>query len=779
MNERKTENIVRNLLSDIGYYKDNSLIIEEQKSDSPIIDKLLKNASKKGLSKGFPEFIIRSKTKTDFLIVIECKADIRKHESKNRDKYAEYAVDGVLLYASFLTKQYDVLAIAVSGENTRELKISRFLILKDTQDVHPFLSNKLLSFNNYYDFYQQSDFKFNQDYSRLLLYTKSLNTLLHSKKIKEAQRSLLISGILIALQNKSFRSGYTLHQTAAQLANHLLSTIENEFSNANLIPENITNLKQAFSFIQTSTTLTRDKEFFESLILNIDENVNNFMKTHHYFDTLGQFYIEFLRYANNDKGLGIVLTPPHITELFSELAGVDKDSVVYDNCCGTGGFLISAMKRMVEDAKGDTEMINKIKSQQLIGVEYQDDIYALCISNMVIHNDGKTNIGRGDCFEVSADIGERFSPDIGLLNPPYPVETNDPEEFEFILNNLETLQSGGTCVAIVPLSCALAQIGVGLELKKKVLENHTLEAVMSMPEELFHNSKTNVVTCAMVITAHKPHPQGKKTWLGYWRNDGFVKTKDKGRIDLSHTWSEIKKTWTESFLNREIKQGLSLMQELKAEDEWCAENFLETDYSELAKANFKKIALDYISHCVFKEDLKTIKEFVSKIEQTLNISTWKEFKLSKLFTISLGKPIHKNTIKNVSSRYNSGFLVYVTRTTSNNGVELFVNPEGIDSRNIQDGNAITIGAEGFQAFFQKTSFITGNKVNVLRNPELNEFSALFISTVLNLEIKKKFNYGRGLVKSRLEKLSIKLPALNGDPDFRFMEDYIKGLQFEN
>ena len=51
-----------------------------------------------------------------------------------------------------------------------------------------------------------------------------------------------------------------------------------------------------------------------------NENINLFMKTYRYHDVLGQFYIEFLRYANNDKGLGIVLTPPHITELFSELA---------------------------------------------------------------------------------------------------------------------------------------------------------------------------------------------------------------------------------------------------------------------------------------------------------------------------------------------------------------------------------------------------------------------------------------------------------------------------
>lgn len=779
MNERITENIVRNLLSKVGYYKDKNLIIEEQKSDSPIIDKLLTNASKKGLAHGFPEFIIRSKVNTDFLIVIECKADIRKHKSNTNDKYSEYAVDGVLLYASYLAKQYDVLAIAISGQNEKELKISHFLKLKDSHNFYNFLGKEILNFNNYYESYKKSDIKFNQDYSKLLSYAKYLNVLLHSKKIKEAQRSLLISGILIALQNKSFRSSFTLHKTASQLANQLLTTIVDEFTNAKLTSDNITNLKQAFSFIQTHTTLTKDKEFFEFLISDIDGNINNFIKTYHFFDILGQFYIEFLRYANNDKGLGIVLTPPHITELFAELADVDKESIVYDNCCGTGGFLISSMKKMIGNAKGNEETINRIKIKQLIGVEYQDDIYALCISNMVIHNDGKTNISRGDCFELSGDIGRKHHPNIGLLNPPYKVETEDPEEFKFILNNLEILQTGGTCVAIVPLSCALALSGVKLEYKKQLLEKHTLEAVMSMPEELFHNSKTNVVTCTMVITANRPHPKGKKTWLGYWRKDGFVKTKNKGRIDLYQTWREIKNNWVKSFLNREVIKGLSLMQELKPDDEWCAENFIETDYSELTKESFKKIILDYISHCVFKEDLLTIKNFASQKELSFNTNNWKEFKLSNLFKFSLGKPIHKNTILNSTERYKRKHLLYVTRTTTNNGVELFVNPDQIEERFIQNGNTITIGAEGFHSYYQKNEFITGNKVNILRNKNINEFSALFINTVLNLEIKKKFNYGRGLVKSRLEKLSIKLPSFKNQPDYNFMEKYIKGLQFNN
>src|SRR3990172_12740694 len=94
--ERKTENYVRECLRSLGYYDDQTIIVEEQKSDNPRIIKLLKTASKKGPGSGYPEFIISSSSHSDFIIVIECKADITKHESKEHDKYADYAVDGAL-----------------------------------------------------------------------------------------------------------------------------------------------------------------------------------------------------------------------------------------------------------------------------------------------------------------------------------------------------------------------------------------------------------------------------------------------------------------------------------------------------------------------------------------------------------------------------------------------------------------------------------------------------------------------------------------------------------
>lgn len=589
-NERKTEVIVRN-----HFQKFSDISIEEQKSENTKIQKLLKYASKRGDKHGLPEFIVHFDNSTELLIVVECKGDVNKHESLNHDKYGEYAVDGVLLYASFLSKEYDVIAIAVSGENLKELKVSHYLHLRGTTKGTSIFSNKLLTPDSYLTGYLQSPDKFRQDYNSLLSFSKDLNETLHAKKIKESQRSLLISGILIALENKAFEISYKQHSKPEDLANTLADTISNQLRNASLHSKKLENLKNAYNFIRTHTALSGEEHVLSDIIEQIDDNVNRFIKTHKYFDVLGQFYIEFLRYANSDKGLGIVLTPPHITELFTILAAVNKDSIVYDNCTGTGGFLISSMNKMILDAKGDKTKIKEIKEKQLLGVEWQDDIFALACSNMFIHQDGKTNIIHGSCFDPNVmEIVEKHSPNIGFLNPPYKTKKNDVEELEFVLNNLDVLQPGGTCIAIIPLSCLLAQKGQPYELKKKLLNEHTLEAVFSMPDELFINSKVAVVTCVLLVTAHKPHSPTKETYFGYWKVDGFVKTKTKGRIDLNNKWEKIKSDWANSFLNRKNMSGLSVTKCISAQDEWCAEAFMETDYSNVTENDFLEEMKKYV-----------------------------------------------------------------------------------------------------------------------------------------------------------------------------------------
>src|SRR6185312_6409737 len=115
-----------------------------------------------------------------------------------------------------------------------------------------------------------------QDYDKLLGYSRDLNESLHAKKVKESQRSLLISGILIALQSAAFEASFKRHKTAQQLANNLVTTIIDELTGSDLPQGKLDTIRQGFSFIRTHATLSRDKVFFHELILGIDEHINSF-----------------------------------------------------------------------------------------------------------------------------------------------------------------------------------------------------------------------------------------------------------------------------------------------------------------------------------------------------------------------------------------------------------------------------------------------------------------------------------------------------------------------
>ncbi len=189
INECTTDDIIRDFFQTNKLYKDKKVIIERQSTKTKKIDKLLKNASKSGGGKGYPDFIIQYKENPNLIIVIESKALVEKHQSNSLDKYKDYAVDGVLLYSSFLSKEYDVLAIAVSGQDIDRLRISHFLQLKNTKEAHTiFKDDKFLDLSDYENGYRTDERKFNQDFQELLKYSKILNDKLHTLKVKESER---------------------------------------------------------------------------------------------------------------------------------------------------------------------------------------------------------------------------------------------------------------------------------------------------------------------------------------------------------------------------------------------------------------------------------------------------------------------------------------------------------------------------------------------------------------------------------------------------------------
>jgi type I restriction enzyme M protein len=124
-NERSTEDYVRD------HFKNDPLFsvikLEEQKTSVAKAKQCLAQASKNLTGKiGSPEFIVTFPSMPDDIIVVECKASINFHESDDGDNPASYAVDGALHYSTFLSKQYNVISIAVSGDTLAKLKISSF-----------------------------------------------------------------------------------------------------------------------------------------------------------------------------------------------------------------------------------------------------------------------------------------------------------------------------------------------------------------------------------------------------------------------------------------------------------------------------------------------------------------------------------------------------------------------------------------------------------------------------------------------------------------------------
>ena len=613
-NERKTEGLVRDKLRALGYSEpDNGITVEEQKSEIAKVKSLLAKASKNAKGNaGYPEFIVSIRKDTGFLIVFECKPDVKKHVSLGRDRPVEFAVDGVLHYAKHLAKHYSVVAVAVSGSTSSSLKVSNFLIPAGTSDEKELCNEAgvpvraIIPFDDYYRLASFDPDVAKKRHSDLLAFSRELHELIWTKaKVAEEDKPLLVSGTLIALMNSPFMKTFSA-LPSEDIQEAWLGAIKKELDKADIPQAKKDTMLQPYSTIAVHPNLGKPdsktaKEYpdgvFKEIITRICDNVWPYINVYHDFDVVGQFYGEFLKYTAGDKkALGIVLTPRHVAELFSLIADVGPDSKVLDICAGTGGLLISTMQHMLKKAVTDEER-KDIKRNRLIGIENSPKMFALAASNMILRGDGKANLHQASCFDDAIiKAVKRMKPNVGMLNPPYSQSKSDAElhELYFVKQMLDCLEPGSVGIAIVPMSCAIAPNPV----REELMQHHTLTAVMSMPQELFYPVGT--VTCIMVWSAGKPHSKtNKKTWFGYWRDDGFMKTKHKGRIDLHNRWAGIRDHWVEMYRNLEVHAGESVTRAVTAADEWCAEAYMETDYSKLCQTDFELVVKNYAMFRLF------------------------------------------------------------------------------------------------------------------------------------------------------------------------------------
>lgn len=124
-----------------------------------------------------------------------------------------------------------------------------------------------------------------------------------------------------------------------------------------------------------------------------------------------------------------------------------------------------------------------------------------------------------------------------------------------------------------------------------------------------------------------------------------------------------------------------------------------------------------------------------------------------------------------------GLIPYITRTDMQNGINMFITDKQNNRYNIDEGNVITIGLDTQTVFYQPTAFYTGQNIQVLRNNNLNKYTAMFIIPSIKIQM-QKFNWGgNGATLGRLNRTRLILPVNSqGQPNWQFMEDYIKQEQ---
>lgn len=201
------------------------------------------------------------------------------------------------------------------------------------------------------------------------------------------------------------------------------------------------------------------------------------------------------------------------------------------------------------------------------------------------------------------------------------------------------------------------------------------------------------------------------------------------------------------------------------------------NYGRQANKTLKDILIpQYISNTtknkfslLYKKTLNNIlKNPINNENINFNVSNWKNFKLEDLFEIKGSKTTPLWELED----YGIGIYPYVTTQATNNGIDGFYNYY------TEEGNVLTVDSAviGYCSY-QELPFSASDHVEkLIPKFEMSKYIALFLTTIINAE-QYRYNYGRKCSQTRMKTISIKLPTKKNQPDFIYIENYMKSLQY--
>jgi type I restriction-modification system DNA methylase subunit len=587
-------------------------------SDIKEVQEALKTASKKGTGKvGFPEFVAKVK---DFIIVIENKADIDKQVVYSDDNESvlstdiksitDFAENGALHYANHLVSNINfkkVFAFGCSGNEKHHIIRPIFVDktgYKLLQRVENFENFSPENIERYYHEQVLGESPIETlELEDVLKKSKILHEYLRNYgQLGDDEKPLVVSAILLALSNKDFTIDSLTGSTTNTDGKKIYTAIKDYMAQVEVTPDTKKEkVLNQFNIIKDRTLLNQIDNRIEKTPLKyftefLQDNVFRMVKSNTKEDVLGRFYGEFIRFSGGDgQTLGVVLTPIQITELSCDLVDLNINDKVFDPCCGTSGFLIAALHKMLIKANSKEEII-RIKKEQLHGIEIREDMFSIATTNMILRGDGKSNLENKDFLKQDIETLRSKNFTVGFMNPPYSQakgkDTAHLSEIHFIEHLLDSLTDDARCAVIVPQSTMVGKSKLDKQVKKRILEKHTLKGVITLNKETFYHIGVN--PCIAVFTAHKPHDFTDRCKFINFEDDGYVVNKHIGLVRTERATSQKKKLLNCWFDREDAETKFMVKTSIEPDDEWLHSFYYFND--EIPKPeNFEKTIADYLT----------------------------------------------------------------------------------------------------------------------------------------------------------------------------------------
>ena len=505
-------------------------------------------------------------------------------ETKNSNQKLENYIDEIVKNCNIVLEKYKkVIGILYNGIDV--------IVLKNNEVIETV--NKLQN-KEYYI----SLFKINKiDKQKIYALTKKINDSLHTEfGIKNLYHRMIFTACALVAK----RYGAMLIKGMNYPTFHMLihSTLSKSEENRKQ-NQKLDILLEVYSEIKMNSTDNQEAiDNFIEWISEISECVNSDYWNGE--DVMGIFFNEFNRYKKKSES-GQVFTPEHVTSFMYRLIDVHQDDRVLDAACGSGGFLVKSMSNMIKESGGiQTDKAKKIKSQQLFGIEFDREIFALACANMLIHKDGKTNLEQLDSRTLKAGkwISDKKITKV-LMNPPFERKYGCLKIVENVLDN-------------VPQHTMCAFILPDKKLEKdnsaSILKHHQLQKIIKLPEKVFSEG---VTTSVFIFEAGIPQ-NNKEIFTCYIEDDGLETVKNQGRHDIKDRWQEIE----DKFVDIIHKQsGDDTIQWIKPEEHLSYQ--MPEEEFEIYEEDFTKTMMDYI---MYREGID-VKKFSDKLIEKVMYSS--------------------------------------------------------------------------------------------------------------------------------------------------------------